>query len=325
MGTRQSGFRLGTEEPRSRHALPDGRIRLELPDTLGHCYTDSVELEPGFSLGRLHYHPSIALIEESNGPHTGRVMVITIGLQGQSAYHGEHSTELLFKAGHTTVTAFTSLRGERHYHEDQSVSQLRLIISETALHKYVGPEQASQLLDCAGLHRLSFHSSSQATMAHAAALTRYMQPHSSDQPLHAQKLNLHIHALSLLAEQFSRLSPATTPATSSLSVEDLQRVEHARNLLSTQLDHAITVEYLATAVGINEHKLKEGFHYLYNTTPIGMLLELRMRKAYTLLESGLQVAQTAWQVGYKYPNNFSVAFTRYFGRSPKSIFGNKRP
>ena len=36
------------------------------------------------------------------------------------------------------------------------------------------------------------------------------------------------------------------------------------------------------------------------------------------------VAQAAWQVGYKYPNNFTVAFTRYFGRSPKSIFGKKR-
>lgn len=324
MSTRKQGYRLTTEEPRSRHVLQDGRVRLQLPDELGHCYADSVELEPGFSLGRLHYHPSFSLVEESQGPHAGRVMVITVGLQGESAYQGERTPDLLFKAGHTTVTAFHSLRGERHYQEDQSVSQLRLIISESALHKYVGSERATQLLDCAGLHKLSFHSSSQATMAHAAALTRYMQPSNHDQPLHTQKLNLHIHALSLLAEQFNRLTPPTPQPAAPLSVEDIQRVERARDLLSSQLDQAITVEYLATTVGINEHKLKEGFRYLYDNTPIGLLLELRMRKAYTLLESGLQVAQTAWQVGYKYPNNFSVAFTRYFGRSPKSIFGNKR-
>jgi len=54
-----------------------------------------------------------------------------------------------------------------------------------------------------------------------------------------------------------------------------------------------------------------------------LLLELRMRKAYALLESGQQVAQAGWQVGYKYPNNFSVAFARYFGRSPKAIFGSR--
>lgn len=324
MGSRKSGYRLGTGEPRSRHALPDGKIRLQLPDALGHCYADSVELEPGFSVGRLHYHPSTALIEESDGPHAGRVMVVTVGLQGESAYHGKQNGELLFKAGHTTVTAFRSLRGERHYREDQSVSQLRLIISEAALHKYIPPEQATQLLDNAGLHKLSFHSSSQATMAHATALTRYMQPSNSSQAFQAQKLSVHIHALSLLAEQFQRLAPPTPQTSTTLSVADIQRVEQARNLLSSQLDQQITVDYLATAVGINEHKLKEGFHYLYNNTPIGLLLELRMRKAYTLLDSGLQVAQTAWQVGYKYPNNFSVAFTRYFGRSPKSIFGNKR-
>jgi AraC-like DNA-binding protein len=120
------------------------------------------------------------------------------------------------------------------------------------------------------------------------------------------------------------LAPPDAPNSAPLSVDDIQRVERARDLLSSQLDQQITVEYLATTVGINEHKLKEGFRYLYDNTPIGLLLELRMRKAYTLLESGQQVAQAAWQVGYKYPNNFSVAFTRYFGRSPKSIFGNKR-
>lgn len=323
MGTGKSGYRLTTNEPRSRHTLTDGRIRLQLPDEVGHCYADSIELEQGFAVGRLHYHPSRGLVEDSNGPHAGRVMVITVGLQGESAYHSEHSADLLFKAGHTTITAFHSLPGERHYQEDHAVSQLRLIISEATLHKYVGPERATQFLDCAGLHRLSFHSSSQATMAHAAALTRYMQPTTAtaqSSPI----LNLHIHALSLLAEQFNRLTPSTVQHTVPLSVEDIQRVERARDLLSSQLDQPITVEYLATAVGVNEHKLKEGFRYLYGNTPIGLLLELRMRKAYTLLESGQQVAQTAWQVGYKYPNNFSVAFTRYFGRSPKSIFGTKR-
>ncbi|AYN20712.1 AraC family transcriptional regulator [Alcaligenes aquatilis] len=324
MNTRKCGYRLTTDEPRSCRALSDGRVRLQLPEELGHCYSECVELEHGFLLGRLHYHPSRSLVEESNGPHAGRVIVVTVGLQGQSAYQGRESSDLLFKAGHTTVTAFRSLRGERHYQEDQSVSQLRLVISEAALNKYVGPERATQLMDCVGLHRLSFQASSQATMAHAAALARYMQPCSPEQPIHHHRLNLQIHALSLLAEQFNRLAPPNAAKGAPLSVDDIQRVERARDLLSSQLDQPITVEYLATTVGINEHKLKEGFRYLYDNTPIGLLLELRMRKAYTLLESGQQVAQAAWQVGYKYPNNFSVAFTRYFGRSPKSIFGNKR-
>jgi len=55
-----------------------------------------------------------------------------------------------------------------------------------------------------------------------------------------------------------------------------------------------------------------------------LLLKMRIRKAYALLESGQQVAQAGWLVGYKYPNNFSATFTRYFGRSPKAVFGSRK-
>jgi len=70
------------------------------------------------------------------------------------------------------------------------------------------------------------------------------------------------------------------------------------------------------------HTLKVGLRHLYNNSPAGVLLQRRMRKAQALPESGQQVAQAGWQVGYQYPNNFSLAFTRHFGRSPKTIFGN---
>jgi len=324
MSQRKGCCRLTTDQPRSCRALADGRVRLQLPDDLGNCYTEYMELEQGVLLGRLHYHPTRPLVEESNGPHAGRVMVVTFGLRGESGYRGEDTSNLLFKAGHTTITAFRALRGERHYKEDGPTSQLRLVVNEAALNKYVGPERATQLLGCAGLHRLSFHASSSATMAHAAALTRYMQPCAMAQPNSHHRLDLHIHALSLLAEQFNLLAPAKPAGAASLSADDIERIERARGILASQLHQPLTIEYLATAAGMSVHKLKEGFRYLYNSTPMGVLLELRMRKAYTLLEAGKQVAQAAWQVGYKYPNNFSVAFTRYFGRSPKSIFGNKQ-
>ncbi len=55
------------------------------------------------------------------------------------------------------------------------------------------------------------------------------------------------------------------------------------------------------------------------STPYQMLLDIRMNKAWELLSTGLQVAQTAYAVGYEHPSNFSAAFTRFYGRSPKSI------
>ncbi len=323
MSAQKHSCRLTPNEPRALCAQDDGRVRLQLPDDLGHCYTECMQLEQDILLGRLHYHPTRPLIEESLGPHEGRVMVVTVGLRGRSGYRGTDASSLLFEAGHTTISTFRALRGERHYEAGSPVSQLRLVIGEPALNRYVGPARAARILGSGGLHRLAFRGSTGATLAHAAALNRYMQPCVMAQPQCHHRLDLQIHALSLLAEQFNLLAPPPSDS-APLTTEDLERIERARDILAQQLDQPLTTEYLATTVGINEHKLKEGFRYLYDNTPAGVLLELRMRKAYTLLEAGLQVAQAAWQVGYKYPNNFSVAFTRYYGRSPKSVFGSKR-
>ncbi|MBA6099758.1 MULTISPECIES: helix-turn-helix domain-containing protein [Pseudomonas] len=320
MNTSNATCRLGLDQPRHRSLSADGRLRLQLDEAYGQCHTDLLQLEQGLSLGRLHYHPTRPLVEETCGPHDGHVMVVTVGLQGKSGFIGQDGSSLAFEAGHTTITAFRATPGERRYQANETASQLRVVIDHATLCKYVGEARATEVLGSGRLHRLDFRPSSQAAQAHAAALVRYLQPGGLD-PAH--RLDLHIHTLSLLAEQFNLLAPPPSAA-AALSTSDVQRIERARNLLCEQLDKPLTVDYLATAVGMNEHKLKEGFRYLFDTTPARMLLELRMRKAMTLLEAGQQVAQAAWQVGYKYPNNFTVAFTRYFGRSPKSIFGRKR-
>ena len=315
----KTSCRLTASQMSSLYSSNDADARLYLPQELGNCYTESIMLESGILVGRLHYHPDRPLIEETSGPHKGRVLVVTVGLQGQSVYQGENTSEVLFKAGHTTVTTFQALPGERSYEEKKPVSQLRVVISAPTLRKYVGDERANRILGCDRFQRLAFYSSSQATMAHAAAINRYMHAASRSQgnPHH---LELHIHALSLLSEQFKTLAPLEPDAPAAFSSDDIQRLERAHDIITHQLHMPLTNQYLATQVGINEHKLKEGFRYLYNNTPSGVILEQRMRKAYTLLESGQQVAQTAWQVGYKYPNNFSVAFARYFGKCPKTVF-----
>lgn len=312
--------RLGLDQPRQRSVGADGRLRMQLGEELGQCHSELLQLEQGLSLGRLHYHPTRTLIEETCGPHDGHVMVVTIGLQGKSGFIGQDGSNLAFEAGHTTITAFRATPGERRYQANETASQLRVVIDQPTLCKYVGEERAAQVLGSGRLNRLDFRASSKAAQAHAAALVRYLQAGVVNP---CNRLDLHIHTLSLLSEQFNLLAPQEGAA-SALSTTEIERIERARNVLCDQLHMPLTVDYLATTVGMNEHKLKEGFRQLFDTTPARMLLDLRMRKAMTLLEAGQQVAQAAWQVGYKYPNNFTVAFTRYYGRSPKSIFGKKR-
>jgi AraC family transcriptional activator of pyochelin receptor len=80
------------------------------------------------------------------------------------------------------------------------------------------------------------------------------------------------------------------------------------------------VQDLSRRVGTNQLKLKQLFHHFFNSTPYGVLLEIRMHAAHRLLESThCQVAAAAESVGYRHTSNFSVAFTKYFGISPKHI------
>lgn len=262
MSTLKGSCRLGLDQARERSVLADGRLRMQLSEDLGQCHSELFQLEQGLSLGRLHYHPLRPLIEETCGPHDGHVMVVTIGLQGKSGFTGKDGNHLAFEAGHTTITAFKATPGERRYQANQTASQLRLVIDEQTLRKYVGEDRAAQVLGTGHLHRLDFRPSSQAAQAHAAALVRYLQPGLLNP---ANRLDLHIHTLSLLAEQFNLLAPQDS-ISSALSSSDVERIERARNLLCEHLHQPLTVEYLATAVGMNEHKLKEGFRHLFDST-----------------------------------------------------------
>jgi len=267
---------------------------------------------------RSRYRPTRNLIEETVSPHNRHMLVITYGIQGDSGYKGADGSAVVFRAGHTTITSFQSSLGERCYDAGATVSQLRLLIGENTLCKYLGEHRTRQLLGNGNVRQLGFAKTSATSICHATALTRYLNQGASD------ALELHIHTLSLLSEQLKLLSPPSPPDNLQFAAADIEKLERVREIMIEQMDQPLTIPYLCAAVGLNEFKLKEGLHHRFNSTPHRMLHELRMRKAYTLLESGCQVAQAAYQVGYKFPNNFSAAFTRFFGKPPKSVFGKRR-
>ncbi|MEG1770820.1 MAG: helix-turn-helix transcriptional regulator, partial [Comamonas sp.] len=68
-----------------------------------------------------------------------------------------------------------------------------------------------------------------------------------------------------------------------------------------------------------EFKLKQGFRELFGTSPHRMLTDIRMKKAWELLECGLRVSTVADRVGYRHLSSFSAAFERHYGRTPKSV------
>lgn len=288
-----------------------GWHRLALPTDLGDCHADRMELDEGLTLVHSQYTPRRDLIEENAAGHGARTLVITLAMQGVSAYQGADGAALDFRGGTTTVTAFQRARGERRYLGGATVSQLRLLVGEQVLRRYAGAERAENLLGAGGLRRLAQGRTAPDLASAALELASGQDP-----------LDAHIRALTLLSRQLRGLAPMSEPGR--LSQADIARLEAVRALMQEQMDRDLTVAYLCLATGLNEFKLKEGFRKLYGTSPHRMLTELRMRRAWELLETGCQVAQAAYRVGYRHPANFSAAFTRFHGRTPKSVFGKRR-
>lgn len=104
-----------------------------------------------------------------------------------------------------------------------------------------------------------------------------------------------------------------------LSEACLQRTKKAANLLATHLENPPGLFELAKLVGTSHTRLNIDFKRIYGTTVFGYLRQIRLEKARKLLtEQGLNVSETAYQVGYNSIPSFSKAYSNYFGINPKN-------
>ena len=106
--------------------------------------------------------------------------------------------------------------------------------------------------------------------------------------------------------------------TASIPPRDLKRIHEARDYLAHHYASPPTIPQLARMVGMNQTKLKAGFKQSFQQTIYAYILQRRMEATAELLaEREFSVAEIAYRVGYEYPANFSCAFKRYYGCSPR--------
>ncbi len=104
----------------------------------------------------------------------------------------------------------------------------------------------------------------------------------------------------------------------SISKSDRDIMEDARKIIDSELAFAPSCEELAQRVNVSVSKLTKGFSSLYGISVHAYIIEQRLKRAATmLLESNLNVTQISALIGYSKPSNFSAAFKRKFGVSPK--------
>ena len=138
-----------------------------------------------------------------------------------------------------------------------------------------------------------------------------------------RRLYLESRALELIAHKLEQLMSAESEVNRVflLRPDDIERIHHAREVISRDLENPPTLFELARLVGITHTKLNRGFREIYGTTVFGCLRKIRLERARIFLEEGkMNVTEVAFSVGYNSLSMFSKAFSGHFGINAKDVF-----
>ncbi|MDO9169072.1 MAG: AraC family transcriptional regulator [Methylobacter sp.] len=289
-------------------------LHQSLPENLGLGHSTIFQLDQDLSYTETRYTPSKDLAVLSRIDYQEPRLVVTLSLKGQSRFSGNNGDEFIFREGYTSITTLQSSRGERQYQAHKSTTQLRFGLNKSWLDRYFGEHKAAQLFSKNGTQLLNYQPISPQAMCAAHQLL------NCKVSAETSRIFMHGQAMSLLASELSPLSEGKRRNLMRLKQKDVAVAKSARDILLREFRNPPSVEDLSKRVGTNPFKLKQLFHHFFNNTPYGLLLEIRMNNAYQLLENTqCQVSVAADWVGYSHASNFSTAFIKYFGASPKTV------
>ncbi|MDC0177696.1 AraC family transcriptional regulator [Polaribacter sp.] len=100
--------------------------------------------------------------------------------------------------------------------------------------------------------------------------------------------------------------------------QNVLKIRKAKNIIISRMSEPPSLQELATEIGLNLKKLKEGFKQIYGDTVYSFLFDYKMEHARKLLESNqYNVNEVGLQVGYSTASHFIAAFKKKFGTTPK--------
>jgi AraC family transcriptional regulator, transcriptional activator of the genes for pyochelin and ferripyochelin receptors len=100
--------------------------------------------------------------------------------------------------------------------------------------------------------------------------------------------------------------------------QNVLKIRKAKEIIISRMAEPPSLQELATEIGLNLKKLKEGFKQIYGDTVYSFLFDYKMEQARKLLESNqYNVNEVGLQVGYSTASHFIAAFKKKFGTTPK--------
>ncbi|MFD1615177.1 helix-turn-helix domain-containing protein [Gelatiniphilus marinus] len=106
----------------------------------------------------------------------------------------------------------------------------------------------------------------------------------------------------------------STTKTDSLRKCDKENLVKTETYIRTHLKEELSIEKLSVIAGLNTSKFKSVFKQVYGITVFKYITSLRIEKAIQLITKyDYTIAQASYEVGYKNPQHFTVAFKKNLG------------
>jgi AraC-like DNA-binding protein len=135
-----------------------------------------------------------------------------------------------------------------------------------------------------------------------------------------ENLYLESRALEIAGEALSLLTRQPLNATPNLRPQEYQRIRRTLELLHSGEADGWSLEDIAHEVGCCASTLQRQFQAAKGTSLFEYQRQRKLQQAREALErQGVSVGQAAWIAGYSSAANFSTAFKRAFGISPKQV------
>ncbi|MEM7649910.1 MAG: AraC family transcriptional regulator [Cyanobacteria bacterium P01_A01_bin.70] len=287
----------------------------QMPSLLGSGYGRQIQLRPGLWLTVGDYQKRQAHVYQ--GPHQP-TMPLTLAFYLSGGMRVDNSgltTTQEEVAGKSYLYCLPDTFEVEEYPAAQHHCEIRIRILPELM-----PTLSDRVNELPIHLRQAIEHPEQASLYYPTAITPAQQ-HVLQQILQwpyqgiTRQLYLEGKVLELLALQFEQmLAPRASKA---LITRDIDRIYQARDILIQNMAHPPSLAELAKRVQLNERKLKEGFHQVFDTTVFGYLHNHRMEQARYLLQTGqLNIQETARWVGYASRSSFVVAFKKKFQAVP---------
>lgn len=287
-------------------------VKNSFPKNIGTDYMEKIHIQDGFIVMKTNYNFNEATQIEAK--QDDAKFVIAISLKGNSVYTNTSDEKtILFKEGFTTISLFQKTQGYRKF-KDKKIEQIRIILDESflkrnlqkiLLQKYFTKNNKS-------LNLISF---SPTLIQSKIIIDEILNCHLQGE---LKKIYLQSKSLELLHVELAQLNKKDNKIV--LNSYDKNAIYNAKEILLQNMQNPPSIVNLAKLVHINEFKLKVGFKEVFHTTPYKLLLKYKMNEAKIMIESGeYNINEVANLIGYKFASNFTNAFLKEFGESPKNF------